>query len=252
MTRPLHLFTQTMDDPVLDVAVSQAMLQSVAKGYPADTLRLTQPPAMVAFGKLDRVQAGFGDALRACQEAGATPVLRLAGGRAAAFHPGCLGLAWARSEPPGTLNTQVRFDLLSEILVASLSKLGVDARRGEVPGEYCPGDSTINARDQVKLVGVGQRSVGGASHLGGVIVCENEHHTRQILQPVYQALEARFDPSTCGSIHSESGGRGVEHVLSALTEQFGSRYQLEIQEQIPGYIIEQAYDLVHQHRLSIN
>lgn len=250
MDRPLHLFTQTMDDPVLDVAVSQAMLQAVAQGYPADTLRLTQPPAMVAFGKMDRVQDGFKDALLACQTTGATPVLRLAGGRAAAFHPGCLGLAWARSEPPGTLDTQTRFDLLSEILIAVLSDLGVDARRGEVPGEYCPGDSTINARDQVKLVGVGQRSVGRASHLGGVIVCENEHHTRQILEPVYQALEAHFDPATCGSVYSESGGRGVEHTLEVLQEHFSSRYQLEIRDSIPKEIMEQAYTLLHHHQLA--
>ena len=249
MARPLHLFTQTLDDPILDVAVSQALLAAVGEGYEADTLRLTQPPAMVAFGKLDRVQDGFPAALLACQQTGATPVLRLAGGRAAAFHQGCLGLAWARSEAPGTLNTQARFDLLSDILLSSLQELGVDARQGEVPGEYCPGDSTVNARGQVKLVGVGQRAIRGASHLGGVIVCENEETTRKILEPVYQALGATFDPASCGSVHTESGGMGVEHTVQALLDQFGERYQVEEQESLPDWVIERAYELVHHHRL---
>ena len=239
-----------MPDPVLDVAVSQALLQAVAEGYEANTLRLTQPPAMVAFGKLDRVQAGFGRAVEACAESGAVPVLRLAGGRAAAFHPGCLGLAWARWEPAGTLDTESRFALLSDILLSSLGGLGVDARRGEVPGEYCPGDSTINARDEVKLVGVGQRSIAGASHLGGVIVCENEHHTRMILEPVYQALGASFDPDSCGSIHSESGGLGLEDTLEALQDEFAGRYQMEVKEQLPAWVIERAHDLVDMHRLA--
>ena len=249
MARPLHLFTQTMPDPVLDVAVSQAMLQAVAEGYEADTLRLTQPPAMVAFGKLDRVQEGFPQAVQACKESGAVPVLRLAGGRAAAFHPGCLGLAWARWEPEGTLNTEARFAMLSEILLESLGSLGVDAQRGEVPGEYCPGDSTINARGEVKLVGVGQRSVRGASHLGGVIVCENQEHTQQILTPVYQALNTPFDPASCGSVHSESGGRGLEDTLEALQDEFAGRYQLVVKERLPDWIIQRAQSLVGHHHL---
>jgi lipoate-protein ligase A len=239
-----------MPDPVLDIAVSQALLQAVAEGYEADTLRLTQPPAMVAFGKLDRVQDGFTKAVQACQESGAVPVLRLAGGRAAAFHPGCLGLAWARWEPQGTLNTEARFALLSELLLGAIGGLGVDARRGEVPGEYCPGDSTINARGEVKLVGVGQRSVSGASHLGGVVVCENEHHTRRILEPVYQALGASFDPASCGSVHSESAGSGLHHTLEALQDEFTSRYQMEVRDQLPDWVIERAYGLVDMHRLA--
>jgi len=248
MSRPLHLFTQTLSDPVLDVAVSQALLQAVADGYKADTLRLTQPPAMVAFGKLDLLQQGFPAAREACWQAGAAPVLRLAGGRAAAFHPGCLGIAWARKEDPGMLDTQARFDLIAEILTESLAALGVDARRGEVPGEYCPGASTINARDQVKLVGVGQRSIKGGSHLGGVLVCENEQHTKEILIPVYQALEAEFNPDTCGSVLSETGDAGLAATLQALQVSFGARYQIHECE-LPEWVIDKAHKLVEHHRL---
>ena len=35
----------------------------------------------------------------------------------------------------------------------------VDARVGEVPGEYCPGSHSVNARGRVKVVGTAQRMV---------------------------------------------------------------------------------------------
>ena len=42
-----------------------------------------------------------------------------------------------------------------------LGRLGVDARVGEVPGEYCPGAFSVNARGRIKLAGVGQRLISG-------------------------------------------------------------------------------------------
>ena len=54
----------------------------------------------------------------------------------------------------------------------ALQRLGVDARVGEVPREYCPGDYCVNARGQTKLAGIGQRLIKGAWHIGGVIVVD--------------------------------------------------------------------------------
>ena len=52
------------DDPVLDVALTHALLRAVAAGQRPDTLRLFRPGPTVAFGKLDRLLPGIGAAWR--------------------------------------------------------------------------------------------------------------------------------------------------------------------------------------------
>src|SRR5215210_1981347 len=56
----LHLIEDTVaGDPALDIAVSRALLLRVAAGELPETLRLSRPEAMVAFGKQDAVAEGF-------------------------------------------------------------------------------------------------------------------------------------------------------------------------------------------------
>ena len=60
--------------------------------------------------------------------------------------------------------TRERFERLGGVIVRALRGLGVDARVGEVEGEYCPGAWSVNARGQIKLAGIGQRMIAGAAH----------------------------------------------------------------------------------------
>ena len=88
----------------------------------------------------------------------------------------------------------------------ALRTLGVDARVGEVPREYCPGDYSVNARGQTKLAGIGQRLISGAWHIGGVIVVDGGDRVRDILVPVYEALGLDWDPATSGAVADEVPG----------------------------------------------
>jgi octanoyl-[GcvH]:protein N-octanoyltransferase len=97
-----------------------------------------------------------------------------------------------------------------------LRKLGVDARVGEIPGEYCPGEYSINARGRTKLVGVGQRIIKGASHIGGVIVVDGAERIRDVLVPVYDALGLDWEPDTAGSVADEIGPVEFEEVVAAI------------------------------------
>src|SRR5690606_18601198 len=138
-------------------------------GEQPETLRLYRPDDVVAFSGLDAASAGFAEAVAAARAAGFGAALRLAGGRAAVFHSGTLAFAWAVPVADLRRGIQERFDAVSELIAAALRRLGVDARVGEVPGEYCPGAHSVNARGRVKLMGVGQRVVRGAAHVGGVV-----------------------------------------------------------------------------------
>ncbi len=106
-----------------------------------------------------------------------------------------------------TAETHDRFALIAGIVAGALRRLGVDARIGEVPGEYCPGAWSVNARGAVKLAGIGQRIVAGGAHVGGVLVVTDGALLRETLDPVYAALGLEWDPATAGAVEDEAAGR---------------------------------------------
>src|SRR6266516_6744279 len=142
----------------------------VSDGELPETLRLHRPSAIVAFGPKDRLAKGFADAVAAAAGQGFASVLRLAGGRAAVFHERTIAFSWAVPAEDPRLGITERFEEVAAIVVAALRTLGVDARVGEVRGEYCPGAHSVNARGGRKVMGVGQRVVRRAAHVGGVVV----------------------------------------------------------------------------------
>jgi octanoyl-[GcvH]:protein N-octanoyltransferase len=214
------------DRPAFGTAVSEAILRRVAAGELPATLRFHRPGRELAFSKHDRATPGFEAAVAAARTAGFEPVLRLAGGRAAAFHEGTLALAWAsRAERP-VAGTGERFEWLAGVITRALAGLGVDARVGEVAGEYCPGAWSINARGETKLAGIGQRLIRGGAHAGGVLVVAGAALLRSALEPVYEALELDWDPRTAGSVEDEVPGIGVEEVERAIFAELGREREL--------------------------
>jgi octanoyl-[GcvH]:protein N-octanoyltransferase len=196
--------------------VSRAILERVARGELPETFRLARPGAMVAFGRQDVTSPGYADAARAARAGRFEAVQRLAGGRAAVFHENTIAFAWAGRAQDTWSGTHDRFRTIAGIVERALKRLGVDARTGEIPREYCPGEYSINARGQKKLVGIGQKLIKGAWHIGGVIVVAEAERVRDILIPVYEALNLDWDPATAGAVADEVPGITWEDVTDAL------------------------------------
>jgi octanoyl-[GcvH]:protein N-octanoyltransferase len=214
------------DRPAFGTAVSEAILTRVAAGELPATFRLHRPARELAFSKQDRAAPGFAAAVAAARAAGFEPVVRLAGGRAAAFHDGTLAFAWASPAERPTTGTHERFEWIAGLVARSLRRLGVDARVGEVPREYCPGAWSVNARGRTKLAGIGQRLIAGGAHAGGVIVVSGSKLLREALEPVYQALELDWDPETAGSVEDEAPGVDLGRVEEAILAELGSEFSL--------------------------
>jgi octanoyl-[GcvH]:protein N-octanoyltransferase len=172
----------------MDTAVSRAILERVSSGIDPETLRIHRPGPLVAFGPRDRVVPGFAKAVEAARGRGFESVLRLAGGRAAVFHQDTMAFSWVIPDPEPRQGIIARFEEISSIVAGAFRRLGVDARVGEIPGEYCPGAHSVNARGKTKLMGVGQRLVQHAAHVGGVVVVDGGDRIRDVLLPVYDAL----------------------------------------------------------------
>jgi octanoyl-[GcvH]:protein N-octanoyltransferase len=198
----------------------------VAAGELEPSFRLHHPARELAFSKHDRATAGFPAAVQVARAAGFQPVIRLAGGRAALFHEGTLAFAWATSATRPTAGTHERFELIASLIARALRRLGVDARVGEVPGEYCPGAWSVNARGRVKLAGIGQRLVAGAAHAGGVLVVPDSELLRATLEPVYAALGLDWDLATAASVADEVPDVTLADVEEAIVAELGGRFEL--------------------------
>jgi lipoate-protein ligase A len=247
----LHLITEERPGrPGFDTAISHALMRRVAAGELAPTFRLRRAEPVLAFSKQDANSPGFARAVAAARAQGFAPVLRLAGGRAAVFHEGTLACAHATPEAKPTEGTRRRFEETGELIVAALAGLGVDARVGEVPGEYCPGAFSINARGTVKLAGLGQRMIRGAAHLGGVVVATGSGRIRDVLVPVYDALGLEWDPRTAGAVEDEVAGVGLAEVRTAILEELGRRFDL-VETALDGETLALAETFATQHAVDL-
>ena len=220
----------------------------VAAGELPATLRVHRPARELAFSKQDRVAPGFANAVRIAREAGFEPVVRLAGGRAALFHEGSLAFAWSTPAQMPTKTTHERFALFAGVLERALRRLGVDARVGEIPGEYCPGAWSVNAGGRTKLVGIGQRLIAGAAHRGAVVVVAGSERIRDVLVPVYDALGLDWDPSTAGSVEDEVGEADLAAVEEAILTSLSEHHELS-EEALDTTTLELAARLEPNHRV---
>lgn len=234
------------DHPVLDVAVSHAVLDAVAAGEIGSVFRLHPAHPVLAFGMADRIQPGYSAAVRVAAAHGFTPVERLAGGRAAVFHEKTLAFSWAIPEDDPRIGITKRFEMVSGMMNDAFRTLKIDARIGQIPGEYCPGQYSVNVGGAVKVMGVGQRLIKGAAHIGGVIVVDHGERVRDVLVPVYRALRIDWDPRTAGALADRSAGTKTSDVSGAVIAQL-QRLADIVEAPIPAGIIEQGRSMIERH-----
>jgi octanoyl-[GcvH]:protein N-octanoyltransferase len=207
---------------VYDTAISHALLRSVATGASNESLRLYTPDNALLFSSLDSRRPGYSRAVELARAAGFEPVIRLAGGHAAAFLETSMAFAWASADPEAHLHIKPRFERLTSWVVSALRNLGLDARVGEVEGEYCPGEFSVNVEGRVKVMGVGQRVIRGGAHVGGVLTVAQSDPLREVLIPIYEALELDFRPETAGGIADFEADLTANRLIEAFIEVISS------------------------------
>lgn len=185
-------------DPALDAAVTHALLRQVGAAERGPVARVFRPGATMAFGRLDALTPGYAAARAASERHGYTPLLRLGGGHAAGYDEGSVLVEVIRPVETIAEGVKERFDELTEVLVQTLAFLGITARVGELPGEYCAGEHSVNAAG-VKLAGTAQRTIKGASLVTAMLIAEDGARLRAALTDVYAALDLRWRPDTAAA-----------------------------------------------------
>ena len=230
-------------DPVLDIAISHALLVEVAGGRRPDALRVFRPGPTAAFGRLDALLPGFERACAAALDHGFTPVLRSAGGHAALFDERCVVVERVTHERDATAGLQARFEVQSARVRDALRSLGADARIGELAGEYCPGEYSVNVGGRseraarraaaaarggrVKVAGVAQRMVRHGAATSAVVVVGGGARLRAAIADVYGALELPVDVATAGALDEHLPGVSIGDVERALLEAYGADRDFE-------------------------
>ncbi|MHC6592573.1 lipoate--protein ligase family protein [Arthrobacter sp. C152] len=215
-----------------DLEFGLELLARAKNGEIGPTLRLYRPAPTVAFGQRDTRLPGFEAAARACADNGFEPLVRRAGGRAAAYHQGTLVVDHIEPDADAIAGSKLRFGYFGEMFAQTLRAVGVQAGVGEIPGEYCPGEFSVHGTDpadstrQIKLVGTAQRVVSGGWLFSSVIVVEDSAPIRKVLTESYSALGLEWDPATAGAANDLVPGLNVDVVERALLETYAGHATL--------------------------
>ena len=143
-----------------------------------------------------------------------------------------------------------RFDAFGRRFVDLFRGWGMDARLGAVPGEYCPGAHSVNARGTEKLVGTAQRMVPGAWLFSSLVVVGDEDRLRPVLAEVYRCLGQEFDEASVGSLSREVPGLDLDTVEAAVADAWLAGAPAA-PEPVDASLRELAESLVAEHRVGV-
>ncbi|MFO1033541.1 MAG: hypothetical protein U1E15_05480 [Hyphomicrobiales bacterium] len=185
--------------PHEDVARVRAALQGLKTGG-AGLLRAYCPAPTAAFSPRDTTHGRFRDVARRMETLGFAAVERGAGGTFAAYDTAALviDLVAAHGQPHGQMLE--RFSRFAGAIADALCKLGIDARVGEVPDEYCPGKYSVNAGGRLKLAGIAQRITRHGYHLGAVLAVSHSPPALTAVAEAYEMMSLPFAPSTFSNV----------------------------------------------------
>jgi octanoyl-[GcvH]:protein N-octanoyltransferase len=221
-------------DPEADLGAGIELLGAVRNGEVPATLRIYRPDPTLAFGQRDVRLAGYPLAVARSLEHGFAPVVRKAGGRAAAYHRGTVIVDHVEPANEAMMRHQHRFKALGALYAEALRRGGIDARVGEIAGEYCAGEFSVHGvpgaasrtPNAVKLVGTAQRVVSGAWLFSSVFVIEDSAPIRALLDDVYRAMDIPMDAATVGAADDLLPGYTTEVFIDDLLAEYAQHAEL--------------------------
>lgn len=188
----------------------------------AGILRLRRPQPTAAFSPQDTTHPDYERIREQARANGFEPIERGTGGRLTMFDEQSLAitLIFPHAEPHA--HTIRRYEIFSGAIAAALTKLGIDARVGELQNEYCPGKFSINAEGRVKLVGIAQRMNRRCVQMGAIIAFARSDKACDAIAEAYQSMGLAFDPMTYGAISELKTTVSYDQVCTTMAETLGA------------------------------
>jgi lipoate-protein ligase A len=209
--------------PAHDVELGRVLLRQGMDSAP-QMVRIYVPEPTAAFSQRDTLRPGFRRAAETARGLGFVPVVRPQGGRLAAYHRGSVVIDHVMRESNAQAALRERFEQYAQLHLAVLVALGLDARIGELPGEYCPGEHSVNAGGVSKIVGSAQRVTRDGWLFSSIVQVTDSTSIRQMLIRVYEELGYELEPSTIGAVDDFVPGVTAELVAGAFRREYARRF----------------------------
>lgn len=224
MSRLRLVFDPTPHDALTQVASGPALLADVPA---AEWVRMYVPPPTLAFSGKDCAAAGIRAAATAARTHGFAPVRRGPGGRAAAYHEGCVVVDHIG---PGSFDEPIsaRFKRFAGFYRRVLRGLGIPAEIGAVPGEFCPGEFSVNDGAGHKVVGTAQRLTRTGWLFSAIVLVRDPEPLRRVLIDVYAALGLYWSPDTVGTLDATAPGLTVHDVAEAVIAAYRQDFRVDL------------------------
>lgn len=234
------LATGSSGDAVTDLVVPALLLRS--HGATWSQLVHVYVPAgpTVAFSGRDLRSPGISKATALARDAGFEPVVRSPGGRMVAYDEGAVVIDHLDRTTDIRHAGSATFAENAESHVRVLRGLGdVDARVGEVEGEYCPGEFSVNVGGVAKVVGSAQRVTATGSLFSTVVQVSVSNRVRAMLIDVSQALGYDLRQSSIAGLADYAPALTSAEVAAAFVADYHARLAMTAGE-LPAAVLRHA------------
>ncbi|WP_439657382.1 lipoyl protein ligase domain-containing protein [Lentzea sp. HUAS TT2] len=194
----------------------------------------------VAFSGRDLRSPGITEATELARAAGFEPVVRSPGGRMVAYDSGAVVIDHLDSTTDIRHAGASTFAANAESHVRVLRGLGaIDARIGEVEGEYCPGEFSINVGGDTKVVGSAQRVTSTGSLFSTVVQVAVSDRVHAVITDVSKALGYDLRQSSIAGLADYEPALTATEVAAAFVADYRDRLDM-IDSELPPEMVAHA------------
>ena len=216
------LVARSLDDPEFGFGLQQAVLEEVAAGERGPAALIWTSPRYVGATRQETRLSGFARAAEAATEVGFPVLVRNSGGGAVVANGGSLSFSLTFPVEDLRHGLYERYAEGLDLIASALRRVGVEAERGEVEGEFCPGAYSVRSGGPqgVKHAGLAQRVTRRAARLEALLLVSETDEIRTVLERFYGLLGLPFRPGSVGDLPVN-----VPTVIRALSEEVRARYE---------------------------
>ena len=216
------LIAEPLDDPEVGFGLQQAVLEEVAAGERGPAALIWTSPRYVGATRQETRLSGFAQATEAAAEHGFPVLVRNSGGGAVAANTGSISFSLTFPVEDLRHGLYERYSEGLDLIASALRRVGVEAERGEVEREFCPGAYSVRSGGQqgVKHAGLAQRVTRRAARLEALLLVSETYEIRMVLERFYGLLGLPFRPGSVGDLPV-----GVPTLIRALSEEVHTRYE---------------------------
>ncbi|CAN5760732.1 hypothetical protein BH18ACT11_BH18ACT11_14900 [soil metagenome] len=215
------LVAEPLDDPEVGFGLQQAVLEEVAADRRGTTALIWTSSRYVGATRQETRLPGFAAATEAASEFGFPVLVRNSGGGAVAANRGSLSFSLTFPVEDLRHGLYERYAGGLDLIASALRRVGVEAERGEVADEFCPGAYSVRSGGPlgVKHAGLAQRVTRRAARLEALILVSQTDEVRTVLERFYGLLGLPFRPQSVGDLPVD-----VTRMIQALSEEVHGQY----------------------------